>query len=259
MTFGDFFSDNGNEYKLSNRKWPADPAYYGGRFSNGPVWVEDVAKNLSIPLHDYAYGGATISNAFVQGYSGAKSTIPVPSLEDQVGSYLTNMPSDALPASALFVLFGGANDILFDANVKAIQSVGIISTLITRLRNHGGRHFLLFNYPDLSMIPYDSYIPLPTQSQLRDFSYQLDKWLTSLKTGLTASELSPTAPTTSPSISVSYVNLIPLFNSFSYYEGGWKSAGFDQFGFYGSCLVGGICGGTATQTLSQSRSACVLG
>lgn len=82
IVFGDSLSDNGNgTFKLTNRTWPADPAYYNGRFANGPTWVEYVARAvlpfkkrvLDAGLYDEAYGGATLDNVRVQGYTGAKS------------------------------------------------------------------------------------------------------------------------------------------------------------------------------------------
>ena len=238
VVFGDSYSDNGNEYRFSNNSWPADPAYYQGRFSNGLVWNEILAQNLSIPLKNYAYGGATTSNAFVQGYSGKGGTIPVPSIDEQVNMYLDQAPEDAPLNSTLFAFLGGANDILFDPNITAVQSVGVLSGLTTQLRNRGAQNFLLLNYPDLGMLPYDYYIPLPTQLQLGNFSQDLDEDLGSLTSSLTASGRSPTTPTSSPPVTVTYVNLIPLFQSFGYYEGDWRKYGFDQFGLYGNCLVG---------------------
>lgn len=60
VVFGDSFSDDGNgAWVLTNHTWPADPAYYGGRFSNGPIWAEYVAKALGWNLFDYAIGGGT--------------------------------------------------------------------------------------------------------------------------------------------------------------------------------------------------------
>lgn len=47
----------GNAYRFDNETWPADPHYDHGRFSNGPVWVEDLAGILGVKLHDYAVGG----------------------------------------------------------------------------------------------------------------------------------------------------------------------------------------------------------
>lgn len=57
---------------ITNGTWPADPAYYRGRFSkcvaaflcrrwltgrSGPVWPEFVANHLQIGLRNYAVGG----------------------------------------------------------------------------------------------------------------------------------------------------------------------------------------------------------
>ncbi|KAF5346599.1 hypothetical protein D9758_013467 [Tetrapyrgos nigripes] len=51
VAFGDSFSDNGHgAWVISNHSWPAHPGYYQGRFSNGPVWVEYVAGNLSVGM-----------------------------------------------------------------------------------------------------------------------------------------------------------------------------------------------------------------
>ena len=122
VCFGDSFSDNGNgSYKITNRTWPADPAYYDGRFSNGPVWIEHVAANLSIPLHDYAFGGATTDNTLVEGYTGPNSTILVPGVAQQVASFIDAGGSQTAISSALFVVFGGFNDIFFNPNLTAAQ------------------------------------------------------------------------------------------------------------------------------------------
>jgi hypothetical protein len=90
VAFDDSFTDNGNgSFKITNGTWPADPAYYKGRFSDGPVWVEDVASNLSIPLYDYAYGGATTDNDLVVGYTGPDSTVLVPGAAQKVSEFLS--------------------------------------------------------------------------------------------------------------------------------------------------------------------------
>lgn len=46
-------------WTVSNHTWPRDPAYFGHRFSNGPVWVEYLADRLKMELDDYAVGGGT--------------------------------------------------------------------------------------------------------------------------------------------------------------------------------------------------------
>ncbi len=233
VVFGDSFSDNGNgAYKLTNGTWPVNPAYFEGRFSNGPVWCEGVASNLSVPLHDYAYGGATTSNVLVQGFTGPHSTVPVPGIAEQISTFLSSNSTDVNITNTLFVVFGGLNDILFNTNLTAAQIAGALSGDITTLINAGARHFLTLNYYDSSLIPYDSFIDVASKKQLAEFSTAYDQQLSALAQGY-RQELAglPGGGT------ITYVNLAPLFQHF-YYYGEPTSYGFDQFGAYGSCLVG---------------------
>ncbi|PHH69403.1 hypothetical protein CDD80_6772 [Ophiocordyceps camponoti-rufipedis] len=225
VVFGDSFSDNGKGYARINHVWPSDPAYYKGRFSNGPVWPEDLAEMLSIPLYDYAQGGATTDNAIVEGHTGPKADILVPSLTDQVADFLAKTPVKDL-ASSLVILFGGVNDVLGNSNISAARSAGVIGLLVRKLRDAGAVHFILVNVPDLSLIPYDAYIEADQQDVLRDYAEHLGYQLRRVAQRIT-------------SASVKIVDLIPLFRSFNVYDKGWKAAGFDKFGLYGSCLVGG--------------------
>ena len=148
----------GNAFKLTNGTWPADPAYFKGRFSNGPVWVEDFAENLGVKLNDFAVGGgkwyyfqllrmydyhsniaspslATSSNILIQGFTGPGSTIPVPSALDQVTQYLSVITSDI--HESLFVILIGANDILFNPNISATQPIQNVASIMNELRNKG--------------------------------------------------------------------------------------------------------------------------
>ena len=64
FAFGDSLSDTGNLLTLTGTQ-PVAP-YSNGRFSNGPVWVQDLSTSLGLgPVtpsllggNDYAYGGA---------------------------------------------------------------------------------------------------------------------------------------------------------------------------------------------------------
>lgn len=47
-------------WRVSNNTWPSDEAYYGHRFTNGPVWVEYLAELLGMELDDNAVGGGTL-------------------------------------------------------------------------------------------------------------------------------------------------------------------------------------------------------
>ena len=154
----------GNVFKLTNGAWPADPAYFKGRYSNGPVWVEVMAKKLGLKLNDFAFGGgmfcpflrfhlfwltrtiqfygclATSDNALVQGFTGLNSTIPVPSATDQVATYLSGKKTNDI-RGILFTIMIGGNNIFFNPNVTAKQSVDIVATIIDKLESKGGSLF----------------------------------------------------------------------------------------------------------------------
>ncbi|KAI9728346.1 MAG: hypothetical protein M1828_003746 [Chrysothrix sp. TS-e1954] len=223
LAFGDSYTDNGNgAFKISNNTWPANPHYYNGRFSNGPTYIENVATNLSLPLHDYAYGGATSSNALVQGYTGPSSTIAVPSVVEQISSYLSDTPANPPLSSSLVVILAGANDIFFDPNITAAQTVAAIMPSIELLQSHGAQRFLLLNYPDLSQIPYDLYVNNANKTLLASYSAELGTLLQALADGMEG---------------VAFVDLMPLFDKFAFYEEP-KMFGFEPLGSYGSCLTG---------------------
>ncbi|KAG8974963.1 hypothetical protein FRC05_006640 [Tulasnella sp. 425] len=123
VVFGDSFSDDGQgAWVVSNHTWPADPAYYQHSFSNGPVWPVVLSGTLGISnkLADKAIGGATSDNAVVQGYTGADSTIPVPSMLDQIAQYTAKTPASYGNSDSLYALVVGANDIFFDPNASAL-------------------------------------------------------------------------------------------------------------------------------------------
>ncbi|CAH0043656.1 unnamed protein product [Clonostachys solani] len=156
IVFGDSFSDNGNgSWVVSNATWPSDPSYFAHSFSDGPVWNELVADALDLQLVNVATGGATTNNGFVQGRTGPKSEIPVPSTAEQIASFLswdTPRPGD------VFVHWSGVNDILFNPNVTGSQTTSLISENIETLYRAGARNIVLGNYNDIETFPgtYDA-------------------------------------------------------------------------------------------------------
>lgn len=202
---------------------------YNGRFSNGLVWTEYVARNLSVPLYDYAVGGATTSNSLVQGYTGPQSTIAVPSVVDQVASFLENTTqrgstfsaSDKISLSTpLFILFAGANDIFFNTNISASQSYQVLMQAQKSLHAaYPQANILTISPPDLSRLPYGFYINSLAKEQLRTYTHLLGHLLDALETSTTN------------------VDLRPLFDDFDYYATP-QAYGFKPLGFYGSCFVG---------------------
>ena len=102
ILYGDSFTDNGNDYK--NSKFPPSPPYYQGRFSNGPTWLEYVAKNLTqYSVSNNGYGGATTDNA--DAYSEFNGWT-VPGLKQQIETIDTQGTSESL-----YLIYIGYNDL----------------------------------------------------------------------------------------------------------------------------------------------------
>jgi phospholipase/lecithinase/hemolysin len=156
FVFGDSLSDTGNFYQLSGGTPPAP--YYQGRFSNGRVWVEQLADALGMtiaPGDNYAVGGAT--TGFVN-YNDGLNGRDYPGLLDETGSFRATR--DAAEAhGALFVVWTGAND--FFLGLRSGQTpaeiigngVGNTVQAIQQLRQAGARHIMVVNLPDLGLTP----------------------------------------------------------------------------------------------------------
>lgn len=164
----------------------------------------------------------------MQGYTGPNSSIPVPSIDQQVASFLQNPPSEASADSLLFVLYGGANDILFNPNITATQSYREImasqSVLSSRFPN---ATILILDYPDLSRIPYAFYIKWVDKRELHAFSQGLS--------ALYRQSVYENA--FNGQSQLVYVELPEIFDRWDYYAEP-LDYGFEPLGSYGSCLVG---------------------
>jgi phospholipase/lecithinase/hemolysin len=159
VVFGDSLSDNGNVYKLTSSVHsylyfvpiiPKNPPYYEGRFSNGPVWVEDLAQLMNIPLDDYAYGGA-----WAEPLQDSGLLFPF-DLEMQVNFYLASTTYDYNKADHLYIVWSGANDYVHGTEAPddmTTRTVDVIKDQIDWIIYDGARHFLIMNMPDLAVVP----------------------------------------------------------------------------------------------------------
>ena len=66
---------------------------------------------------------ATINNSIVQGLTGPKADIPVPSVVDQVNSFLSTSLGDTEPCSTLALLVAGVNDAFFAGQGLSIRAL----------------------------------------------------------------------------------------------------------------------------------------
>ncbi|KAK3836931.1 MAG: GDSL lipase/esterase [Linnemannia elongata] len=154
LVFGDSYSDIGNVYKLSNKAWPLK-TYDHGRFSNGPVWSEHVARHKHLTLKNYAFGGATTDAKYVQGYSGAASDLAVPGFIQQIDQYYSPKPIPKKDlASSLFVVDFQGNDYFFSSTATPTAVVANIERGIEKLVKLGAQNILVVENFDYGTIPY---------------------------------------------------------------------------------------------------------
>lgn len=152
VAFGDSLSDVGN---VNNQTFGISPGsgYFQGRFSNGPVWIENVASSYSLPALDYSRkNGKNYAYGGVKTGSGSTSyfIFSFPNIGTQINNYLG---SNTANASTLYSLWGGGNDLMDNLAVNTQAVVNNLVNHVTALNNAGGRYVIVPNLPPLGEIP----------------------------------------------------------------------------------------------------------
>jgi len=171
FVFGDSLVDTGNDFLLTGGLVPpADQPYAAGRFSNGALWIDNLAAGLGLSAsaapflaggNNYAFGGARTGVDFVP-----------PGLLLQVG-LLYGLGNAAADPNALYVITAGGND-LRDARGAAstaasrqaaaeATAVNVLGSIFY-LADRGARNVLLSNAPDLGITPEAAALGLAAQS-----------------------------------------------------------------------------------------------
>ena len=161
--FGDSLSDVGNIYAASGGTIPGAP-YVNGQFSNGPVWVQDLAAGLGLaPLApsllggtDYAYGGAETGPT---SFNSASPSTDLAGPTGQVAQFTAAHPT-ANP-NALYTIWIGSNDLFaILAGATPLQyatdigeAVDNVDAAIAALAADGAKNFLIATVPDLGVTP----------------------------------------------------------------------------------------------------------
>ena len=163
--FGDSLSDAGNVYAASGGVLPDPLIYSDGRFTNGPVWVQDLAHDLGLPAvtpslnsgTDFAYGGAE---------AGAETlhTVTPIDLPSQLAQFLVQQPNP--DANALYTLSIGGNDVIDAISADASNPSGALADIrsavsdevafVKGLAADGARNFVILNVPDLGRTPEEA-------------------------------------------------------------------------------------------------------
>ena len=131
IAFGDSYTDNafGDGYGFN-------------RYSNGPVWVEYLAKELAIPtVEDRAWGGAMTGNGNANGFDWS-------GLDWQVDQFAP--PPDL--ATTLFTVWIGTNDV-YGGDADVAVSVGNVRRALDGLAAKGARHLLVLSLQDITLAP----------------------------------------------------------------------------------------------------------
>ncbi|MBS0262384.1 MAG: SGNH/GDSL hydrolase family protein [Planctomycetes bacterium] len=164
VVFGDSLSDVGNVYIATGLStgvpYPPAPPYAPGRFSNGPIWIDDLAASLGMPSPDPFLAGGT--NVAVGGAeSGSGYTVDgVPNLQTQVGIYLSSLGGGAVDPGALYVLWAGSNDYLHGQTNPLIPSSNVAGA-VAALASLGATHFMVPNLVPLGDLPVAMNDPNP--------------------------------------------------------------------------------------------------
>jgi phospholipase/lecithinase/hemolysin len=160
--FGDSLSDVGNVFSASGGLIPGAP-YVNGQFSNGPVWVQDLASSLGLaPLspsllggNDYAYGGAETGTTPVHTANASDLTGPTGQVTQFQAAHATADPN------ALYTIWIGSNDLLdiltgaapSQYAIDLAAAVANVDTAIGTLAADGAKNYLIVTVPDSGKTP----------------------------------------------------------------------------------------------------------
>jgi phospholipase/lecithinase/hemolysin len=191
FVFGDSFADNGNIF-IQSKFQGVDPApppsvsphrtYFNGRFSNGYVEFEylwqsltgkspagrDAMKpvlafptiNKGVGAVDFAFGGT--GTAYIDQTPGGMWS---PGLKGQVELFRAALRGQKPSDRALYAIATGANDYRldpFNVPMAPTQVVANIEDAIVSLYRLGARDVMVFDLPDLGMIPANGGDPAAT-------------------------------------------------------------------------------------------------
>lgn len=209
VVFGDSLSDNGNILSLTKKFHkifpsvpiiPKDPPYYQGRFTNGPVWIDDLASAMNVPLIDYAYGGA-----WAEPLKDSRLMIPF-GIGMQVNSYLVRYLTDRHKGDHLYVIWAGGNDYAEgreDIDYATTNTVASIESQIDWLTYYGAKNILILNLPDLSIVP-------EVQKKGPDSIQQVQKLITMHNSKLVKMVAEQQAK--HPDLKIIFADITPYFN-----------------------------------------------
>ena len=153
IVYGDSHSDNGNIYRQLGIP---GPPYWNGRWSNGPVAVEDLAATLHVPLVDDAWAGATtgVGNILDGGTTTTLGSDRLPGMTTTFNATKYSFPP-AILQTALFVIWGGGNDFGTDGYTPTVaeHAASNVIAIANQLQRLGARSILVIGMRDEGLDP----------------------------------------------------------------------------------------------------------
>jgi outer membrane lipase/esterase len=162
VVLGDGLSDSGRFGPLTHDAYPPSPPFHGGRWTNGPTWVETLASHLGWaldPADNLAQGGATTGclniNEPLRATLQLGPDAPIRGVLAQAEALAERRNLDA---AALSVIWAGGHDIgaSFDCGHPdpfTDPPSDNIATAVRTLAAAGARRFLLPTMPDAGSTP----------------------------------------------------------------------------------------------------------
>ena len=196
VVFGASLSDTGNVFAATGGKTPGpSPYYFGGRWSNGPLWIENVAAEVGKTVTRSSAGGTNFA------YGGAKTcgitgvTSAVPDMCTQVALFLGATGGKA-DSEALYVIDAasvgnnmlavlGSNGAIPNSAVTAAAPADT-AAMMQQLYNAGARRFLVTNVPDVGATPYVKSLGAQASAGATALSSGFNAGLTSAMSGFKA-------------------------------------------------------------------------
>lgn len=198
VVFGDGLSDMGRWGHLTNLQYPPSiHGFFESRWTNGPVWVEHLAKKLNLELsfeNNFAMGGSTTGNYNIneplKQLLGLEANVSLPGMLMQVENYIK--AKGKADAEALFILWAGGHDIgsyldFGHPDLTLQPPSANIRTAIEILKDAGAKNIFVGNMPDMGNSP--GYIGTKKQSKASELCAEFNEELLNLtiknlKTGL---------------------------------------------------------------------------
>jgi phospholipase/lecithinase/hemolysin len=159
VVLGASLSDTGNASTLTAGILPGN-AYYQGRWSNGPLWIDSLANELGLPIRPSLRGGTNYAFGGAKTCGMPDGTTSPTDLCGQLVSYLTAVGNKADPA-ALYVIDSASvgNNIAsalgnnLPSSVITTDAIQDIALILETLYKAGARNFLLTRVPDVGDTP----------------------------------------------------------------------------------------------------------